>query len=48
MTKCTVQMQTHRTAQNHTEHQEVTDIQNKLFFVFFECLFLFCFVMMIS
>ena len=27
--------QTHRTAQKHTEHVEATDIQNKLYFVFF-------------
>jgi len=35
VTKWPVQKQTHRTAQKHTEHQDATDIQNKLVFVFF-------------
>jgi len=35
MTKWPVQKPTHRTTQKHVEHQDATDIQNKLFFVFF-------------
>jgi len=36
MTQWHVQKQTHKTAQQHEEHQDATDIQNKLFFVFFQ------------
>jgi len=32
VTKSPVQKQTHRTAKKNTEHQDATDIQNKLFF----------------
>ena len=31
MTKWPVQKQTHRKAQKHAEHEDATDIQNKLF-----------------
>ena len=34
MTKRPVQKQTHRTAHKHAEHQDATDIQNKLFLCF--------------
>jgi len=34
MTKWPDQKQTHRTAQKHAEHQNATDIQNKLFLCF--------------
>jgi len=30
-----VQKQTHRKTQKHAEHQDATDIDNKLFFFFF-------------
>jgi len=34
VTKRPVQKQTHRKAQKHTEHQDATDIENKLFLFF--------------
>ena len=41
MTKWPVQKQTHRTAQKHAKHQDATDIQKKLVFVYFSD-FIFC------
>jgi len=39
MTKWQIQKQTHRTTQNHVEHEDATDIQKKNYFgCVFRCL----------
>jgi len=48
MTKWPIQKQTHRTEQKHAEHQDATDIENKLFLCFSDFYFFILYSYMIS